>query len=57
LSIAGVAKEFFNVNGFTYFHGFGYDSVMNDYKENYEIDFRTPCWKIYTWMNFGRYIV
>jgi len=32
LSIAGVAKEFFVANGFTYLHGFGYDSVMNDHK-------------------------
>ncbi|XP_024630393.1 F-box protein CPR1 [Medicago truncatula] len=32
LPIPGVAKEFVNVEAFTYLHGFGYDSVIDDYK-------------------------
>jgi len=32
LSIPDFAKEFVTVDAFTYLHGFGYDSVMDDYK-------------------------
>lgn len=53
-SIAGVAKEFVIVIGSTTISSFVLYVIS---KVNYEIDFRTPCRKIYTWMNSGRYIV